>query len=127
MKRKNVKELLPIIKAFAEGKQIQFFNGSAWINLEYPTFNEESRLYRIKPEPKYRPFKSVEECWNEMQKHQPFGWIKFKKEESYCNISAIYKSLETPNIYIDACVYTFSELFDEFTFVDDSPFGIKEE
>ena len=48
MKRKNIKELLPIIKAFAEGKQIQFFNGSAWINLEYPTFNEESRLYRIK-------------------------------------------------------------------------------
>lgn len=29
--------------------------------------------YRIKPEPKYRPFKDAKECWQEMQKHQPFG------------------------------------------------------
>ena len=126
MKRETAKELLPIIKAFSEGKQIQFFGGTIWEDRNTLSFDSDPSRYRIKPEPKYRPFKSVEECWNEMQKHQPFGWIKFKKEESYCNISAIYKSLETPNIYIDACVYTFSELFDEFTFVDDSPFGIKE-
>ena len=78
MKRKNVKELLPIIKAFAEGKQIQFFNGGAWIDMEYPNFSEEPSLYRIKPKPKYRSFKSVEECLKEMQKHQPFGWVKSK-------------------------------------------------
>ena len=59
MKRKNTKELLSVITAFAEGKQIQFFNGGAWINLDYPNFSEEPSLYRIKPESKYRPFKSV--------------------------------------------------------------------
>ena len=54
--RDNAKEIWPIIKAYAEGKQIQFFNGDKWIDLESPNFNEESCLYRIKSEPKYRPF-----------------------------------------------------------------------
>ena len=115
MKRKNVKELLPIIKAFAEGKQIQFFNGSAWINLEYPTFNEESRLYRIKPEPKYRPFNSVEECWEEMQKHKPFGWLKRKKSTQLNNTYEINENTDW-----DYCFRTF-------IFADETPYGIKEE
>ena len=115
MKRETAKELLPIIKAFAEGKQIQFFNGSAWINLEYPTFNEESRLYRIKPEPKYRPFKSVEECWEEIQKHQPFGWAKHITTKNFLNLVNI--NLNT----------NFKLYFITYTFADDSPFGIKEE
>lgn len=30
-------------------------------------------------EPSYRPFKNQEECWNEMLKHEPFGWVKKNK------------------------------------------------
>ena len=127
MERKNTKVLLPVITAFAEGKQIQYFNGSAWIDMKYPSFNYKPSLYRIKPEPKYRPFKSVEECWNEMQKHQPFGWIKCKKEEEYCNIVSIYQQSKDLKAVLNTCGYTFSELFDEFTFTDNSLFGIKEE
>ncbi len=37
--------------------------------------------YRIKPESKYRPFKDEKECWQEMQKHQPIGWITFQDGE----------------------------------------------
>ena len=114
MKRKNVKELLPIIKAFAEGKQIQFFNGGAWIDMEYPNFSEEPCLYRIKPEPKYRPFKSVEECWEEMQKHKPFGWV-MDRDKNYTSISSMNNRRD------------FSYMFNNFTFADGSPFGIKEE
>lgn len=114
MKRKNAKELLPIIKAFAEGKQIQFFNGDKWNDLESPSFNEESCLYRIKPEPKYRPFKSVEECWEEMQKHKPFGWVMDRNKD--------YSSLLSMNNKKD-----FSYMFRNFIFADSSPFGIKEE
>ena len=114
MKRKNVKELLPIIKAFAEGKQIQFFNGGAWIDMEYPNFSEEPCLYRIKPEPKYRPFKSVEECWEEMQKHQPFGWI-MDRDKNYTSISSMNNRRD------------FSYMFNNFIFADGLPFGIKEE
>ena len=28
--RENAKELLPIIKAYSEGKQVQYFNGKYW-------------------------------------------------------------------------------------------------
>ena len=78
MTREEAKNLLPIIQAFAEGKTIQLFTNGIWEGAENPSFEELSR-YRIKPEPKYRPFKSQEECWTEMLKHQPFGWVKSKK------------------------------------------------
>ena len=78
--REEAKELLPIIKAFAEGKQIQdkIEGLTDWVDTNEINFVYEcTRIkHRIKPEPKYRPFKTKEECWNEMLKHQPFGWIK---------------------------------------------------
>lgn len=114
MKRKNAKELLPIIKAFSEGKQIQFFNGDKWIDIEYPNFSEKPCLYRIKPESQYRPFKSVEECWDEMQKHQPFGWVMDRNKNYECFLSVHNKK-------------DFSYLLKNFIFADGSPFGIKEE
>ena len=74
MTRDEAKELLPIIQAFAEGKTIEFKEyGMEWKEAHTPTWS--SRLiYRIKQEPKYRPFKGVEECWNEMQNVQALGW-----------------------------------------------------
>lgn len=76
MDRKQAKELLPIIQAFAEGKEIQAYNPATneWYDkYECVNFSAESPKYRIKPKPKYRSFKDAEECWQEMQKHQPFG------------------------------------------------------
>ena len=76
----RAKELLPIIQAFAEGKKVEmalFDNDGAiseWADVFFPTWSDD-HIYRIKPEPKYRPFEDAEECWEEMQKHQPFGWI----------------------------------------------------
>ena len=121
------KELLPIIKAFSEGKQIQYFDPicKEWTNIESPTFNEDSSKYRIKPESKYRPFKSVEECWNEMQKHQPFGWVKYG--ESICNIQNITSDSITIIDYEEIYFLRFYESFMNLTFIDGTSFGIKEE
>lgn len=63
----------------------------------------------------YRPFKDVKKCWNEMLKHEPFGWIKIKNE-NYLNV------LESIN---NAKNYQY--IFDNFTFADGTPFGIKED
>lgn len=72
----NAKKILPIIKAYSEGKIIEHKSyKNEWSVLEELKFSDDPSNYRIKPEPKYRPFKSVEECWNEMKKHEPFGWI----------------------------------------------------
>ena len=114
MKRTSAKELLPIIQAYADGKQIQFFKGDKWVDMEYPNFSEEPCLYRIKSEPKYRPFKSVEECWKEMKNHYPFGWLKSKTSLEY-RINNISKYMN------------FDDYFNVYTFADGFPFGIKEE
>ena len=93
MNRKQAKELLPIIQAFAEDKTVQTINENGeWINCSCINFefNSSPNSYRIKPEPMYRPFKDTEECWQEMLKHKPFGWVKYKEENkytTYCNIN----------------------------------------
>ena len=89
MRRNEAKELLPIIQAFAEGRPIQCklkdCKTANWndITEDYHAFLPLSLQYRIKPEPKYRPFQNAEECWEEMQKHEPFGWIKAIPNEEY--------------------------------------------
>ena len=110
--RENAKELLPIIKAYSEGKEIEYFNGLKWEDREEFYFSADPSYYRIKS--KYRPFKSVKECWNEMQKHQPFGWIKSKFIQSYFIFGIDENS-------------KFDYRFNNYTFADGTPFGIKEE
>ena len=112
--RENAKELLPIIKAYSEGKKIQFFDDEKWVDREILSFDSEFHRYRIKPEPKYRPFKDAEECFNEMGKHQPFGYIKYKDRNSYFPISFGDNS-------------DFDYLLENRIFADGTPFGIKEE
>ena len=114
--RENAKKLLPIIKAYSEGKEIEFLNlGKKWKLLPDPNFDGEPFQYRIKPEPKYRPFKSLEECWEEMQKHQPFGWVKYKDSSAYFIIDGLCKNTN------------FDYIFEYRIFADGTPFGIKEE
>lgn len=124
MNREEAKELLPIIQAFAEGKTIETYleYDNKWEGCSNPAFNPENK-YRIKPESKYRPFKDAYECWNEMLKHQPFGWVKGSFGE--------YATID----FIDECgtarhgkaTWNFKKSFDEVTFADGSVFGVKDE
>ena len=113
--REKAKELLPIIKAYGEGKKIEYFNGIKWEDREELCFFADSDQYRIKSEPKYRPFKNSQECWEEMKKHQPFGWLIDIMEKFYTHITLLGKSTD------------FNYLFKNKTFIDGTPFGIKEE
>ncbi len=113
MDRNEAKELLPIIKAYVEGKTIQIQHlDCTWQDAKYLNLGR-GLIYRIKPEPKYRPFKDAKECWAEMQKHQPFGWVKYA--DKYISISAI----DSNNDY--------ETDFDDYTFADCTPFGVKVE
>lgn len=128
MTRKEAKELLPIIQAWAEGKSIQFQTDSgSWSNITkdlYPC-NHPS-LYRIKPEPRYRPFNSQDECFDEMMKHYPFGWFRSTYNKNLFNIVGInddgIKITNTLTKYMD----TYSNAFDNIEFVDGTPFGVIE-
>lgn len=66
-------------------------------------------------EPTYRPFKDKEECWNEMLKHQPFGWIKNTKGGGYYQMGNVHNKTD------------FKDLLRICQFADGTPFGIKED
>lgn len=124
MTREEAKELLPLIQGYAEGKTIQFLKiDSTWRDMTEPNFSSPANYYRIKPEPKYRPFANAQECWNEMQKHQPFGWLKSGKLLMY--IISIGEGITVHN-RISNCGYSFKSAV-SLTFADGTPFGILEE
>lgn len=122
MTREEARKLLPIMEAYSEGKTIQIKNKDKWADLVEATFGASPDKYRIKPESNYRPFKTQEECWQEMQKHQPFGWLKNKCGNIF-NIIAIFKE----SIKLNECDTHYSVLCKEFKFMDGTPFGIKED
>ena len=131
MTREQAKELLPIIQAYAEGKTIQFLDGGKWLDVCETDFHESTYKYRIKPEPKYRPFKTQEECWNEMLKHQPFGWVK--DEYNYVHIECVlenvieFSPVEDDEGTLLTCTIDFTSVCEQgYTFADGTPFGIKE-
>ena len=130
MTTEEAKRRAELYSALAEGKTIQVQNPNGkWEDLKIEGLDHlyDCNKYRIKPEIKYRPFKNKEECWNEMLKHQPFGWIEHKETEDYYNILGICKITEITKILMGDCSCAFPELFDEFIFADGAPFGIKEE
>jgi len=121
MTRKQARQLLPIIKAYAEGKTIQYsIRGlGKWVDVNVlQSVSFRLYEYRVKPGPEYRPFANAEECWQEMQKHQPFGWVMSK--EGYFNVKSLDCTAKNPSKY-------FLSAFKIYTFTDGTPFGIKAE
>ena len=142
MTREEAKKLLPVIKAFTEGKKIETrYDIYDWTETEVLHL-ESKNEYRIKPESRYRPFKTQEECWKEMLKHHPFGWIYSKNVSCYyCIISVDEGKIElSPEMqphsettikeyYMENSYVGFVTALEdyEYTFADGTPFGIKEE
>ena len=133
MTREEIKDLLPIMQAWAEGKIIQFRKKGTvqWVDLYEDDLRVSSAYhYRIKPEPKYRPFKTQEECWQEMHKHPDFGWIKGKVTGEYKQVIRVFgcKTELIFNIsYNSPADYSPEMMFSSYTFTDGTPFGIKAE
>lgn len=123
MTREETKKALPLLNAYAEGKTIQYKSGEEWEDITSDGFEfNQFFKYRVKPETKYRPFKNADECWQEMQKHQPFGWVKVGGQ--YRLVVRVYKDV----FQLDkADVALFNEVVQYCQFADGAPFGIKEE
>ena len=127
MNRKEAKELMPIIQAFAEGKTIQYYDSlidiADWEDCENPNFENLTYKFRIKPEPTYRPFKDAEECFKEMLKHKPFGWVKSTLFKDF----ALVKRVTTLYVEINRDIIDYKDALEKFTFADDTNFGVKVE
>lgn len=121
--REVIKDFQSIVQAWVEGKTIQYNFDEGWRDANIEHMLGDISKYRIKPEPKYRPFKSQEECWQEMHKHPDFGWVKYKDSKSMYHIRVIGHGY----ILIDGADLSFFEAFDKCEFFDGTPFGIMEE
>ena len=134
MDRNQAKEFYPILQAFAEGKAIECRTKPSALSKSWQGMNDWTEIkeigywdnieYRIKPEPKYRPFKDAKECWQEMQKHQPFGWVKDRNGSKF-----VIENIDSSGfveVYDDGTC-TFKEVFEIRTFADGTPFGVKTE
>ena len=121
MTTEETRDAVKVMEAYANGKKIQYLdNNNKWIDAHNPVFDWYNYDYRIKPEPKYRPFKTQEECWQEMMKHQPFGWIKSKiTKQIYC-IGVVAEE----EMYCFNDFWNYQDAFEQFTFIDGTPFGI---
>lgn len=135
MTKEEAKEFYPILQAYAEGKVIECRTKPStvegtdvpndWTEMEQIEFWNNTE-YRIKPESTYRPFANAEECWNEMLKHQPFGWIKGKEGEHHSLITSIIADEE--EVYINGISgFVLDEIMEHYTFADGLPFGVKVE
>lgn len=127
MTREEAKYFWPIIKAYSEGKTIQYLlSEDQWIDVTWNfLFDNSNERYRIKQNTKYRKFKTKDECFGEMQKHQPFGWIKNKNTNRLYNVTSIYEDKLVVRIATDDFLATLSDLFNNFVFIDGTPFGIE--
>ena len=127
--KEDVKSVMNIIQAFANGKTIQAIDPyeDEWVDqagLNFKALFEGQ--YRIKPEHTYRQFKDAEECWKEMLKHHPFGWLKGDK--CFYNIVSVSNiDVSMANVSGDIVTLDFSEVMEDNTFADGVPFGVKVE
>lgn len=135
MTREEARKAAEVMLAYANGEEIETLCFREYIPCEDPSFNwvegKGIENYRIKPKPRYRPFKTQEECWNEMLKHQPFGWIKGNITGEYKQVIHVFNYGEIELIfnisYNSPTDYSPEMMFSSYTFTDGTPFGIKEE
>lgn len=133
MTREEAKKIAEAMMAYAEGKNMEFSRWGAedWRPCDNPSFQCNIYQYRVQPDPKYRPFKNAEECWQEMQKHQPFGWITLQCGQKSGSKASIIKLTDNCFYFVGdgsgICHNLYNYEFDKhfWLFADGTPFGIK--
>lgn len=127
-------ELSNIISAYKEGKALQFYTSCGEFKdvsaeeFDIEKWYKKPKKFRIKSEPKYRPFKDAKECWQEMLKHQPFGWLTSQNGE----VNSLIIFIDNEGLVIGdrnngvIGFVTATDLF-KIKFADGTPFGVKVE
>lgn len=121
----KVSEQIAIMKAYQDGKTIEQkrLDGTEWgsiVHVEDFPFDFVANEYRIKPEPKYRPYESVDEAFNDAKKHG--FWMKHKQSGRICFSTRFLEERNT--IYINSQASVCG--LDDYVWLDDgSPCGVK--
>lgn len=130
MTRETIKDRINVMQAYLDGKDVEYYdeNSNEWELAINPSWSDKLR-YRIKPEAIYRPFKSAQECIEELKKHEPFGWVKHRPNVGdYCSsITSIRCDGVVDFIELRESWLRPNVVFEYYTFLDGTPFGIKVE
>ena len=128
MTREETKKRIKVMQAFVDGKDVEVLNTDKWELVSNPSWSPNTK-YRIKPESSYRPFDNAKECIEEMKKHEPFGWVKSKPDVGdYCSpIIDIRYGSAFNFIKLRGSWMNTNIVFENYTFLDGSPFGVKVE
>ena len=123
----KVSEQIAIMKAYEDGKTIEqkcFDDRTEWesiVYLEDFPFDFVKNEYRIATEPKYRPYESVEEAFNDAKKH---GFWMQNVDRMYLRFIDGFHINKNSDIFI--CDYCVDDILDMFVWADDgSPCGVK--
>ncbi len=127
MNRTKAKKILSILEAFVKGEEVQKQDVTGVNYYTVDELNENVLLfrpdeYRVKPRQTYQAFSGKKECWEEMLKHEPFGWIEAKSDRDPCLITEVRDDGFIINNQIHEFLgYDFA--FSHFEFTDRKPFG----
>ena len=133
----TTQEKIEVMKAYAEGKEIQTrcktdMEWADWVVRGEPKWNWEELDYRIKPESTYRPYKDTEEMIEDFKKRfnvevpphaMPMIWVEYKTLKERKLITGFKDKV----VVIIASVWGMDDLFEDYTYLDGSPCGMKEE
>ena len=122
MTKEETENAIKVMQAYVDGKQIEYceLREKEWRLCGNPLFDWNAFNYRISKNPQYRPFQNPLECLQEMQKHNPVGWIWY--EGDYYNII----NIDDDSISLQDGILTFKQACKECIFPDTKePFGIK--
>ena len=125
----KVSEQIAIMIAYQDLKTIEQkrFDRNEWEILEYVEdypFDFVLNEYRIATEPKYRPYESVDEAFNEAKKHG--YWIKHKDKNKECLLCIkLIELTKVKGIYLGYNLYS-GDVLEKYVWADDnSPCGAK--
>lgn len=131
MTREEAKELVSIMQAYAEGKDIQYLaKDDSWVDNEDMDITPGWK-YRIKPEKDYRPFEDCAELMVEFAKRfnvsnipsyaEPLIWVKDKETDSRYLITGY----ENIGIYVGGIWRGLDEFYERYVFLDGSCCGVE--
>lgn len=120
----NINNYITVLQAYLNGEEIEYRTRGAsgdWFPAINPTFDFDSKEYRVKPKEYYRPYTSGEEAFNKIQEHSPSGWLYNTITMCYEHIICIASN------GISTCKenYSYEEALNIFVYPNESKFGVK--
>lgn len=136
----STEKMIEVMKACTEGKPIQSktVTGEHWCDIPEPTWDWRLFEYRVKPEkeePAYRQYENTKEMLEDINERRvaiqhpvfPGVWLKNKEYDIVVAIAGLDNfDTDKPEILLGENWTTLTTAFNNFTYLDGTPFGMKE-